>query len=234
MKIINNTKLIKRNKKLSQIVLYTSMALLSLGFIWSITNPGSSQATFAYIILIPAYILVQVSIFMANRWGRSPSPDEIVSNALKGLNNQYALYNYSTSVPHLLVGPAGIMIIKPYHHTGEISYNPDKKKFEQKGGPNFLSKIFAQEKLPNLISESKLLISDFHNFLKINHIEDVYTPTIVNLFYSEKAILKTKNAPETTLEVDKLKDYVRQTAKNVNMSDGEIGKLIERFPSSAN
>ena len=68
MKLSINNNLIERNKKISQIMLYASLALLILGFIWTIRNPEPANTFIGYIILIPAYLLVQMSIFMANRW----------------------------------------------------------------------------------------------------------------------------------------------------------------------
>ena len=139
MKIYNNQKLIKKKKTISQVVLYFSMGLLTLGFLWSL-NDKNSNLSLAYLILIPAYLLVQVSIYLANKWGRSPRPDEIVAAALKGMNNQYVLYNYMTDLPHVLVGPAGVFLILTYYQSGVISYNPDKKRYEQKNGPKFFAK----------------------------------------------------------------------------------------------
>ena len=155
MKIYNNQKLIKKRKILSQVILYFSMAMLTLGFLWSLSDSNKSQLTYAYLILIPAYLLVQVSIYMANKWGRSPRPDEIVASSLKGLNNQYTLYNYMTDVPHMLIGPAGVYLILPYYHSGTISYNAEKQHYQQKGGPGFFSRTFAQEGIPALRRKTK-------------------------------------------------------------------------------
>ena len=93
MKLSVNNKLIERNKKIAQTILYVSLALLIIGFIWTLRNEEPSKSLVGYLILIPAFLLVQVSIYMANRWGKSPRPDEIVVSALKGLDNQYTLYN---------------------------------------------------------------------------------------------------------------------------------------------
>jgi hypothetical protein len=230
MKISTNNILIERNKKISQVVLYTSLALLTLGLLWSIKDSDKSQTTFAYVILIPAYILVQVSIYMANRWGRSPRPDEILVSSLKGLNNQYSLYNFTTGVPHLLVGPSGIFIIKPYYHTGEISYNPDKKRYEQKGGPGLISKLFAQESIPSIEREAKNVLDDYHRYLTENKISIGVEPEVINFFYAEKVDIRTKNAPEINLQADKLKDYLRQAAKKSSLTDVELKKITDQLP----
>lgn len=234
MKIISNQKIIKRNKLISQGVLYLSIALLLIGFLWSFTNPDLAQTTLSYIILIPAFLLVQVSIFMANKWGRSPRPDEIIERALKGLNDQYTLYNYTTSTPHLLLGPAGIWIIKPYHHSGEISYNPEKNRFEQHGGPNIIAKLFAQESLPNIKNESSVQVKRTKDFLHNLEVRELPEISVANIFFSDKADVHAKNAPEIIVHVDKLKDIIRKKAKAINIKDVVLNQIKEKLPQTDN
>lgn len=230
MKFSINHKLISRNQKISQIVLYASLALLVLGFVWSIRNPDSSESSISYMILIPAYILVQVSILMANKWGRSPRHDEIVATSLKGLDNQYTLYNYSTGVPHLLVGPAGILIINPYHHSGEISYNTEKKRYDQKGGPGIFSKIFAQEGLPSIERETGKLMKKYQNYVKSKDLTFDFKPQVIHLFYSDDVSVNPKNAPDLLVLQKKLKDMVRKTAKKISLQNDDIDKIIKQLP----
>jgi len=231
MKISNNTKLINRNKKISQYVLFLSLAILVIGLIWSLTSSTVLSPQFSYLVLIPAYLLVQVSIFLANRWGRSPRPDEILINSLKGLPDQYTLYNYNAGVPHLLVGPAGLWIIKPYYHSGEITYDSAKGKFLQKGGPFFISKLFAQESLPDLIHESKQMKRVFTNFIQKGDIKIAQEPKIVNIFYSEKAEVLANSAPEPTMNAVKLKNFIRGQAKQNPMADLKVKEITDQLPS---
>ena len=230
MRISNNTRLIQRNKKFSQIILYASLAVLLIGLAWSFTGADMSQYTTAYLILIPAYILVQVSIYMANRWGRSPRPDEIIEQSLKGLNDQYTLYNYNTGVPHLLIGPAGVWIIKPYHQYGLITYNPEKKRYEQKGGANFIAKLFGQEGLTNLEKDSKIILKDFYKYRNANEIDFGVDPKIINFFFSDKADVDAKLAPEITIHSDKLKDVIRNQAKINPLKNDLINQIRDQLP----
>lgn len=230
MNISNNTTLINRNKKISQAVLYFSLALLVLGLVWSLTSPTVTQTQFSYLVLIPAYILVQVSIYMANRWGRSPRPDEIIAQSLKGLPDLYTLYNYNAGIPHLLVGPGGLWIIKPYHHSGEITYDADRGKFTQKGGPFIISKLFAQESLPNILHDSKLVKRQFGAFIEKNHLKFSVEPKVANIFYSEKAKLIARNAPEPTMSSVKFKDFIRSQAKQNPMSNEVIKEVTTQLP----
>ncbi|MDP2965681.1 MAG: hypothetical protein Q8N39_06540 [Pelolinea sp.] len=230
MKISNNNRLIQRNKRISQIVLYSALALLVIGLIWSFTGADRTQYTIAYIILIPAYILVQISIYLANKWGRSPRPDEIIGLSLKGLNDQYTLYNYNTGVPHLLVGPAGVWIINPYHQIGIITYNSGKNRYEQKGGANFIAKLFGQESLSNIEKESKIARRVFEDYKKKNNISFDVEPKIVNIFFSEKADVNAKNAPEITIHSDKLKEMFRSQAKLNLLRDEKINQIRSQLP----
>lgn len=230
MKISNNNRLIQRNKRISQIVLYSALALLVIGLIWSFTGADRTQYTIAYIILIPAYILVQISIYLANKWGRSPRPDEIIGLSLKGLNDQYTLYNYNTGVPHLLVGPAGVWIINPYHQIGTITYNSGKNRYEQKGGANFIAKLFGQESLSNIEKESKIARRVFEDYKKKNNISFDVEPKIINIFFSEKADVNAKNAPEITIHSDKLKEMFRSQAKLNLLRDEKINQIRSQLP----
>ena len=230
MKISNNYPLIKKYKKISQLVLYASLVLLVIGLVWSITGADITQYTMAYLVLIPAYLLVQISIYLANKWGRSPRPDEIIEQSLKGLNDQYTLYNYNTGVPHLLVGPAGIWIIKPYHQFGTISFNSDKNRYEQKGGANFIAKLFGQEGLTDILRESKNALRDFDAFNMKRNINIDVKPKVVNIFYSEKAEVLSKNAPEATIHSDKLKDMLRSQAKTSALRDEKINLIRKQLP----
>ena len=231
MKLSINYKLIERNKKIAQITLFASLALLTIGFIWTLRNTEPSKSVIGYLILIPAYLLVQISIFMANRWGKSPRPDEIVVRALKGLDDRYTLYNFTTGVPHLLVGPIGAWIINPYHHKGEISYNPEKNQYLQKGGPNFITKYFAQEGLPNITREVFSLKRDLNKYFDKNSIQIDEEPLVVNLFYSDDIVLLTNKAPEINLKSDKLKVFIRKYVKKANISPVKIEKLRSHLPN---
>ena len=230
MKLSIDKKLVDRNKKIAQITLYVSLALLAGGFFWTLKNPEPSQSIIGYLILIPAFLLVQVSIFMADRWGKSPRPDEVIAQSLKGLDDKYTLYNYTTGVPHLLVGPTGILIINPYHHEGEISYNPSKNKYKQKGGPNVFSKYFAQEGLPNINKKVSSLKKDLNNYFNKNSIHTDIEPKVINIFYSDNIVLQVNNAPEINLRSSKLKSFIRKQIKLLKIPQEKIENLRNHLP----
>jgi len=230
MKLSVNNKLIERNKRIAQTTLYISLGLLIIGFVWTLRNTEPSKSLIGYLILIPAFLLVQISIYMANRWGKSPRPDEAVVSALKGLDNKYTLYIYTTGVPHLLVGPIGVWIINPYHHEGEISYNSEKKRYHQKGGSKFFAKYFAQEGLPNITKDVISLKKGHRKYFDKNSILIDEEPVIVNLFISDNVKILINDAPEINLISSKLKVFIRKFVKETKISTEKVEKLRGKLP----
>ncbi len=97
MKLSINEKQIKRNKTIAQYSLYGAIALIGVGLFLTLTNSKNEDlvTNLSYLILLPAYILMQVNAMMMHRWGKSPREDEIVTNALKGIDNRHSLYHYN-------------------------------------------------------------------------------------------------------------------------------------------
>jgi hypothetical protein len=231
MKIIRNDKLIKRNAKISQYVLIAALTTLVIGIYFTITKSDPEEIGWAYLFLIPSYILVQISIAMGNRWSRSPRPDEIVTQSLKGLDNQYSLYIFTTPVPHLLISPAGIWIIKTYHQSGKIFLDEKKNILKQRGGGNFFTRIFASEGIGNVVKDSQELKSRVEKYFLKQEITNTPEIKAVNVFISPDVVIDVPAFAEAITTPDKLKDFLRRTAKQVNMNPEEIEKLTQELPS---
>ena len=106
MKIIKNEKLIKRNGTIGNWTSLGALVVLGLGMYISLTR--TELMVYALIALLAGFTLTQVGMYMGNRYGRSPRPDEKLDAGLKGLPGDYTIYHYKTPASHLLVGPAGL------------------------------------------------------------------------------------------------------------------------------
>src|SRR4030065_1166954 len=113
MNIIRNEKLIKRNSRIAQITVVAGLAVLAAGMFISFRY--KEQVTLSMGALLVGFLLSQIGIYFSNRWGRRPRPDELLDQSLKGLDSKFTLYHYSTPVAHLLLGPAGVWLLLPYH-----------------------------------------------------------------------------------------------------------------------
>jgi len=216
MEIISNDRLIKRNARIGQVTSITGLVILAGGMFISFTRP--EMFSISLVALLVGFGLSQIGIYFGNRWGRRPRPDEVLNDALKGLDGRYSLYHYSTPTSHLLVGPAGIWVLMPRQQAGTITYDDTKKRWRQKGG-NLYRKIFAQENLgrPDLEigSEVHAVASFLEDHLDKDQIPEVSAALVMT---NEKCIVEADNAPAPTLEAKKLKDFIRKTAKGKPIS----------------
>ena len=220
MNIETNEKLIRRNARIAQVSMISGLVVLVGGMILSFRNAEQFGLSLAALIL--GFILSQIGIYYGNRWGKRPRPDELLNQALKGLDGKYTLYHYLTPVSHLLIGPAGIWILLPKSQRGTITYG--KGRWRQRGGGlmmNYL-KIFAQEGIGRPDLEIQAEASSLEKFLK-GRLEDENIPAInaALVFTNDKVdlqISEEENPPAATLALSKLKDHIRKFAKGKPIS----------------
>lgn len=217
MKIISNDRLIKRNGKITKYVTWASMIVLGIGIYLSLselstTAPESTKTlALTFGALLVGFTLSQISIYMQNRWGRSPRPDELVVSNLKGLDDRYSLYIYSSPIPHLLVSSAGIWGIITYPQEGVITFT--NNKWKHKGG-NTLRKIFAGDSIGRPEYDHDNLISDFSKALQKSNPGLQLPPlNVAFVFTNPKIVINAEDAPIPTIPIKKLKETIRKHAK---------------------
>lgn len=181
--------------------------------------------------LIVGFTLTQVGMFFSNRWGRSPRPDEQLDSALKGLPGDATIYHYVTSVPHLLVGPMGVWVLLPFHQRGTVTFQKNRWRLSGGGFMQAYMSIFGQEGLgrPDLDAANQI---DSLKKQLTKKMDEAALPQIngVLVFTSDKAQIESGQAPYPALPVKKLKDFLRQKAKEASVPAGTIQKVKECFP----
>jgi hypothetical protein len=222
MKIIENTKLIERNKKISKYSSYGALVLLGLGFYFTMKNDTVSMI-YSLVALLLGLVVWQVSMFFTSRWGAKVNPHELITNALKGLDDKYTLYHYATPVSHLLTSNSGIWILLPVLASGKISYL--NGKWVQKGSSFFL-KIFSMDGIGRPDAEGDMETKDLLKaFTKHNIQIDPELIKPMALFFNKKATLDLKEAPITCLPADKAKDYLRKLPKTSPLTNAQLDSL---------
>lgn len=225
MKVVTNERLISRNRKIGQYLTIGSLAILGLGLYLSFQTTNTQFVTLSFVALVLGFVLSQVGIYFGNRWGRSPRPDEALTSNLKGLSDTYTLYNYTSPIPHLLVGPTGLWALIPYHQAGKIVY--EKGRWRQKGG-NLYLKIFAQDNIgrpeQEIRAETDTLKSKLAKVLGDGEIPPIQAALV---FINEKAIVDAEDAPVPTIKAAKLKDYIRKRQKDSALTPQKLDLINE-------
>ena len=229
MKIIKNEKLIKRNAKIGQYTSMGALAVLGVGMYISFTRP--ELFVWAVGALLIGFTLTQIGMYFGNRWGRSPRPDEKLDAGLKGLTKDFSIYHWTTPIAHLLVGPAGIWVLLPYHQRGQVAYRKNRWKMAGGGFLQNYMRLFGQEGVgrPDLEAESE--IASIHKALA-KKLDEHEIPEIkaVLVFTTEGVEIEAEEAPMPALPLKKLKDFMRQRAKEKPITTAELDTVKAALP----
>ena len=175
--------------------------------------------------------MTQAGIYMGNRYGRSPRPDEKLDAALKGLQNEFALYHYNTPASHLLVGPAGVWLLFPYHQRGQVTFK--KNRWQMKGG-GFLQgymRIFGQEGIgrPDIDVEGEM--RGLKKYLA-KHMDESDIPEInaMLVFSSDEVEIEAADTPIPAMMAKQIKDFFRQKMKEKPISQTQLAAVKATLP----
>ena len=233
MNIHRNDRLIKRNSLIGRYAMFGGLAVLMGGMYLSFRYQEQFNISMAALIL--GFILSQVGIFYSNRWGRRPRPDELLDQALKGLDFKFTIYHYSGPTHHLLLGPTGIWALLPYYQRGTISF--EKGRWRQRGGGAMYGylKIFAQESLGRPDLEAAANVDNILAYLKKKLPEGMFPPDsplpvqAALVFTNSRVVLdipEDADAPYPTTTLKGLKSVVKKVEKGKGIPLEKL-KLIE-------
>ncbi len=220
MKIIKNEKLIKRNSKIGTWVSLAGMVIIfavAYFAFQALLNPETASGTsqlFIYGGLIIGILISQISIYFGSRWGRSPRPDEKLDAGLKGLPGDFVIYHWMTPASHLLVGPAGVWVLLPYSLRGKVTYQKNRWRLSGGGFMQTYMRIFGQEGIGRPDLEAEAEIAAVRKALATQMDESEIPDIKAALVFTDEPIeIEAKDSPYPALPLKKLKDFMRNKAK---------------------
>jgi hypothetical protein len=230
MKVVTNTKLIKRNAKIGQFTSIGALVVLGIGLFISFKYPD--RFIYSLVALLVGFFMSQIGMYYGNRWGRSPRPDELIDKGLKGLGRDYSIYHYVTAAAHLLVGPAGVWTLMPYYQSGVIVY--EKKRWKSRGGGFLQSylRLFGQENMgrPEIEAESEIEATRRYLTKILPGGSEIPSIKSLLLFTSPKVELKVEDAPLPAMAPKDLKDFMREKSKVASIDDNMLEALLKALP----
>jgi hypothetical protein len=224
MKIIKNEKLIKRNAQIGSWTSLAALIVLGGGMYLSFTKPELFM--YSLLALLLGFTLTQVGMYLGNKFGRSPRPDEKLDAGLKGLPNEFVMYHYTTPVSHLLVGPAGLWVVMPYHQRGRVAFQKNRWRMSGGGFLQGYMRIFGQENLgrPDFEIDSEIRSLKKH---LLKHMDESETPEIdaLMVFTNEDVEINAEGSPIPAIKLKQLKDFIRQKAKERKLPAETLNKI---------
>ena len=225
MRIVSNDKLIQRNTQIGKYSLWIGTALLVGALVINIlafTRPtDTSLITYVIAAFFIGFTLTNVGTLFNNRWGRRP--DRGLSEALKGLDDRYTLYNYRLGASHVLAGPSGLVVLHPKYQVGPVVY--DGKRWTNPGARRMMFGLFNPDPLGNPVAETAGDVDAFNKFLKKRAPDLQLVPQALIVFLNPRAELDAKDSAIPALHVKQLKEYVRRLPKDAALSTTSMTRL---------
>lgn len=227
MKIIRNDKLIRRNSRIGGIATLGGLALLVGGMIFTFTVRNPALIGWSWMFLLAGFLISQLGVYFGVRYGRSPRPDELLDRALKGMDERYAIFHYTTAVPHLLVGPAGVWILLPRNQSGKVIYAKGRWRQTRSGCLQAYLRFFAQEGIGRPDLDIPVEAQSVANFFKKKNAEiEVPQVQAALVFTNENVELEVDEAPTPSLPAKELKEFLRKKAKDAPLSMTKVKEII--------
>jgi hypothetical protein len=229
MKIIKNEKLIERNRKIGSWTSLAALIVLGLGMYISFTR--TELFIYSLAALLIGFTLTQIGMYMGNKYGRSPRPDEKLDTALKGLPNEFTIYHYNTPASHLLVGPAGVWLLKPYHQRGQVSFQKNRWRMSGGGFLQSYLRLFGQESMgrPEVEIENEITSLKKQLAKQMDESEIPETNALM-VFTSDQVEIDAGDSPIPAIKVRQLKDFIRQRAKERLITQAQLAEVKAALP----
>ena len=240
MRIITNSRLALRNRKIATNLFLLTFALLIGGFIFINIGIFTGEAVkpdplllLAQGLAIPvAFILTLFSIRMTNLWARRPYPDESLNEGLKGLSKKSVIYHYyHIPARHVLFSPQGIFAITTRWHNGK--YSVEGSQWRTKAGP--MSRLLATLRMDGVgqpTTDAKNAAEHLQKLLQDVGITTPVQPLIVFLDERAQVDAAKSDVPVVFASIkheNSLTDYLRGLNKGVEMTKkGAVMPITEQ------
>jgi hypothetical protein len=216
-----NDQAINRKAKLGKILTWGGFAIIILALVLSFQERIITNTLL--IVTLIGMLLSQYGIFLDNRWGKHPRIDEVLDQALKGLDSRYAIFHYELGANHVLIAPSGCYALVPVSQDGEITY--DGTKWWQTRLRRGKEKKRA---LKNLTADATFEMRALNKALqkKLNGQELPEVKSIL-VFLHPDAKVSVEDPPIPAIYVKKLKSSIRKFDRAQTLDEEKISDLAE-------
>ncbi|HOT92521.1 MAG TPA: hypothetical protein PLJ78_10865 [Anaerolineae bacterium] len=224
MRLIVNESQIKSRTRMGEIA-----PLIGLGLVVAMTVLLFWKPDLSWLTLIVVWIGFMFSLVGAYLGGRYVGPlahHKKVPEALKGLENSFALLVYQTPAPFVLVDPGGLTVIFVRSQSGHITYQNGKWRHQEKLG--WLKRFIGQEGLGRPDQMALLEMEDLQRFLRKRLPEGVEIPVrAVILFVHPDAVVEAEGSPVPAFRMPDLKRWLRKEGRRPNLPKEVLQQLYE-------
>lgn len=231
MRVSTNTKLIRRRSRLGMIVSLSGIAILAVGMFTSLRTQDQPQLVWVPMVsLIGGFLLAQFGSYNLRRWGRSPRPDQVLEESMKGFDDRYHFYAWTLPAPYVLLTPQGVYTLITRDQTGQITANG--ATWKTKFSISRVLLLFAQEGLGNPSEEARAQAGRLQQWIrgKLPEVATDVQPVIV--FIDPRANLQVTDPVVPVLDAKGLKKWLRGAGKGDTLKAVDFKALESLFDAA--
>jgi hypothetical protein len=239
MRVLTNTALIERNRRLAHISFFVSIGTLAGAFFLSNWLGGNNpqSGTFFNCLVVPSlFFLILFSVRLSNQWVREPVAWKALPDALHGLSPNAVIYNYILPVRHVLIAPQGVFTLYPMFQDRPIKIVDDQWQLLGSGFSSIIA-FMRQEHVGKPVENAKLEAAEVQAILdKMFPDNDIEVQPLI-VFTSPRAqvVLEGEQTVPVVFASGKLepalKEYIRGMGKEdaLTLTDEQIAQLDEKY-----
>jgi hypothetical protein len=224
MRIIRNERHIRISNSIGKYALIAGLLVLAGGFILSLFKMEWVGVILASLVVGIALSLV--GGFFFDRYVGALAHHEALANVLKGLDDRYALFQYTLPASHVLLEPGGLTVFVVKAQGGEVIYQGEGRwKHRQRG--KFFRQFAGQEAVGSPHLEAEYQVRRLERWLS-RQLPEVNVPVRgVVVFVNPQVTLQADNAPVPTFYGKKLKNWLRGAGKLKPLPESTYRQVAE-------
>lgn len=204
MRVTSNTKMIQRRARLGKTASLAGIAVLAAGMFASFRQ---ELVWLSFAALLIGFFLAQFGTYNLRRWGRSPRPDQVLEEAMKGFDDRYHFYAWSLPVPFVLLSPLGLYVFTTRDQTGQISVNGSTWRTKLSLGRVLM--FFGQEGLGNPTEDSRSQAARLTEWIRTKLPDTSVTAQPLIVFIDARAQLEITDPVVPVLDPKGIKKWLR-------------------------
>ncbi len=233
MEIIRNEQYIATRARIGTITSFLGLGVLIGGMVLTFFNNNPQYITIALLCLPLGWLFSQIGLYFANRFVRSPRPDERIDEGLGNVKGG-RLYHYVLPVPHVILSRAGIITIVSKYQSGDITVDGYNWKQTNIG---FTRRMFGQENLGNPSIEAEYQLKQVAKFIgsHVPELAEQELPIGAVIVFTTKdgGTLDLKGSDVPALHYTKLKGFWKQRQQEKNLDEATYQLLRDAFDEAA-
>jgi hypothetical protein len=228
MRITTNTKQIQRRAKLGTYASLGGIAILGAGMFASFRP---NLMWLSLLALVAGFVLAQYGNYNLRRYGRTPRPDQVLADSMKGFDDRYHLYAWLLPAQFVLLSPQGLYTFLTRDQTGQISNTGAQWRSKFSLGRALL--VFSQEGLGNPSQEAQAAAGKLTDWVREKLPEVNVTAQPIVVFIDPRVQLELTDPAVPVLDPKGMKKWLRGAGKGETIKPADLRKLEALFDETA-